>query len=432
MTNQTDHLTGFETTKIRADLVRNFLKETKDELVTEHFWDCVDKVTLQLARILIPLLDLMDAEFPNESTLKDIRNFYQGLHDLVSQAAWLSLQIRWSRDIFRFDWPTLGLAWAIEQENYDNEFFAKSYNESHQLRNRAIARAAAQRAEEEARTSAGTATEGRWASVAAPVSTFIQKANKYVFGDPNVLDFDKPLSKEVVEKAWTSPDFLNKVQIILWPALYRHCLGRPDNKKASGVTITAVDKSLNVYCCGRVDQVGQWVESNGDRLTEWVEKKRLETEFIPIRFLRSLYRWWRFFFVLALILNFASLVAFGIISVIGWTLAADIYGVLKEFNKMIAIWVYDRFLWCIVSALWILNRVLAFSIWLVNVVSYLFACFWSFFAGTEMSEEQLNFGRKISSTLTESVMSVWQTLADWARDPVISVKEWVLDWSEEE
>lgn len=66
--------------------------------------------------MLLPLLDVMDAHFP-ESRSTPLIEINQGLHSIVAEAAYFSLAIRCTpKTIFRFVWPDVGDIWDLQQE----------------------------------------------------------------------------------------------------------------------------------------------------------------------------------------------------------------------------------------------------------------------------------------------------------------------------
>lgn len=92
------------------------------DILTPEFWPCVDRLALQLTTMLLPLVRLMDKHFP-KSRAKSLRSVHQDLHTIVSEAAYLSIAIRWSRDIFRFSSPALGAKWDMAKQSVDKAFY---------------------------------------------------------------------------------------------------------------------------------------------------------------------------------------------------------------------------------------------------------------------------------------------------------------------
>ncbi|KAM7188748.1 hypothetical protein V8F20_010465 [Naviculisporaceae sp. PSN 640] len=108
-------LGGFRRTANRADTVRMFLGA---ETETPLFWDKVDELTLKIITLLLPVINLLDDHFV-KAREQSLRVIYQELHYLVTQAGLLAIGIRWSHDIFRFEWPIPGLPFDNEQQNVD-------------------------------------------------------------------------------------------------------------------------------------------------------------------------------------------------------------------------------------------------------------------------------------------------------------------------
>ncbi|PBP24219.1 hypothetical protein BUE80_DR004814 [Diplocarpon rosae] len=91
---------GFQRTLVRATTVRTVLGPTA---VTESFYPCVAKLSAQICLMLQPLTTyLYSLPLPHDTPLPRIADLYQSLHNLVSQAAYLSLCVRVSPTIFQF------------------------------------------------------------------------------------------------------------------------------------------------------------------------------------------------------------------------------------------------------------------------------------------------------------------------------------------
>lgn len=80
------------------------------------FWPHVDALTARLTTLLLPMVELMDANFA-ASRAHSLRKVYQDLHHIVSEAGYLSVAIRQSRTIFRFTWPHPSQLWDHDQHN---------------------------------------------------------------------------------------------------------------------------------------------------------------------------------------------------------------------------------------------------------------------------------------------------------------------------
>ena len=117
-------LDGYPRTKVRSDLIRSLLA---GNIITPYFWRDVDRLTFQLVNILFPLIRIMDANFQEQSRPKSLCIVYQKLHNIVTEAAFLSIGIRWSPDIFRFVWPIPGQSYDGDHEDSISDDL---YNES--------------------------------------------------------------------------------------------------------------------------------------------------------------------------------------------------------------------------------------------------------------------------------------------------------------
>ncbi|KAK5663542.1 hypothetical protein OQA88_3973 [Cercophora sp. LCS_1] len=453
----TPDIDGFKTNKVRAEQVRDILGA---RTVPDNFWLSVDKVTIQLVKILLPLLELMDDEFPKQSRERDLRKFYQEIHNIVAEAALLSIFIRWSRDIFRFDWPTLGLAWAVEQENYDSEFFKKSYNENYKLRAEAIKRVEKKLADEAARAGQPPTwwakkrgelakrranavkwlEESNWSpyyrlapffalvlalafTLLSPVLKFFTFVFGYLAPGEAYKDPMDALTKDKIDEAWCHPDFLNKVQIVLWPALYRHSPSDRESKKPTGVTITAVRRSLCIYHCGRIDPVGQWEEQGGDLLTEWTGKKRMEARFTKlgaqvIRFIQIVVRT-----IVGFIVRYTPPTFFALgLSKLLDLLGAPFFGYLPDQAWYIFVWACEHAIHLSLDALYHSLMAAGYTVdvalllWNL-IVWHQAVCVYSWLLDEPLPSFDTDFGRVANVATTG-----WEVFLDWARSVWVEVR----------
>lgn len=74
------------------------------------FWKKTDRITIQIMNMLLPLYNVVGEAYPDRILTWDV--FYQMLHDIVAQAAWLNVATRLSASI-------LLVSWAIPGENFE-------------------------------------------------------------------------------------------------------------------------------------------------------------------------------------------------------------------------------------------------------------------------------------------------------------------------
>jgi hypothetical protein len=128
MMSEANDVKGYERTELRTANIRAILLASDDPHLTENFWPAVDELTIRLLTMLLPLLDVMDAHFP-ESRKIPLIEINQALHSVVAEAAYFSLAIRCqSKAIFRFVWPEVGDIWDLQQEQ--DEEGLEVYNKS--------------------------------------------------------------------------------------------------------------------------------------------------------------------------------------------------------------------------------------------------------------------------------------------------------------
>ncbi|KAM7224384.1 hypothetical protein V8F06_000165, partial [Rhypophila decipiens] len=284
-------LDGYPRTAIRADNIRALMG---GDLETPLFWDKVDELTMQLIRLLLPVIRLMDANF-EESRAQSLRVIYQELYYLVFQAALLSLGIRWSHDIFRFSWPLPGLPFEKEQENIDANVFEMSNTRARAAAKSYEVNSAAKQAEKPKRSRPDkndTRLFGRLTKTAARLKDRIQRKVVSI-----AMAGQDPASVQARRDMILPPDQLNlhqriaKVYAVTWPALFRHEIvgQRPTHPvtgylDTEGERITVIMKSPVVYYSGLDGPQGDYHERIPS-LEEHVLFKRRE------RFWKTLWRW---------------------------------------------------------------------------------------------------------------------------------------------
>ncbi|KAM7206741.1 hypothetical protein V8F33_000384 [Rhypophila sp. PSN 637] len=285
----TAELDGYPRTAIRADNIRALMG---GDLETPLFWEKVDELTMQLIRLLLPLIRLMDVSF-EKSRAQSLRVIYQELYYLVFQAALLSLGIRWSHDIFRFSWPVPGLPFEKEQENIDANVFEMSNRRARTATKSDEVDSPAKQAENPKRTpDKDTRLVGRLTKTAVRLKDGIQSKVISI-----AMAGQDAASVQARRNMILPPDQLNlhtrmaKVYVVTWPALFRHEIvgERPKHPvtgylDTEGERITVIMKSPVVYYSGLDGPQGEYHERIPS-LEEHVLFKRRE------RFWKTLWRW---------------------------------------------------------------------------------------------------------------------------------------------
>jgi hypothetical protein len=250
--------------------------------------------------LLLPLIRLMDKHFP-ASRAKSVRSIYQDLHTIVAEAGYLSLGIRWSRNIFRFSFSFPSEVWDMDQENVDNALFKAS-----EAANERADRAA------EAKWRAERIRRQREEALRANPQTIRDEGEVMLVSGLNRL---KAVRRRVMglgsredegggSEVWRQPSRMAKVQIALWPMLQRFAaLERldPETGAFDGETVTTIFKSKAVYYHGRTDD-NQGPSDHYPSLEEWVrENKRVRmwNLLLPLRWVVYAAGFW-------LLLSFAA------------------------------------------------------------------------------------------------------------------------------
>ncbi|AEO70216.1 uncharacterized protein THITE_2121333 [Thermothielavioides terrestris NRRL 8126] len=250
----------------------------RDDALTPEFWPCVDQLAMQLMVLLLPLIRLMDKYFP-ASQAKPMRDIYQALHAIVAEAAYLSIGIRWSRNIFRFSLPYPGEPWDMDQEQVDNAV----YNASEAARDKAdkIDEELWKAKREPPRQPGAVAGSnipiigGRAGMMIAAVRNRLEAVMRRVIGQGH----EEGVNDEEDAAHFRPSSRLAKVQIILWPMLQRFAaVGEIDPKTgaANGENVTTIFKSQVVYYCGWADESGGSQSEHYPTLADWVHESKRE------------------------------------------------------------------------------------------------------------------------------------------------------------
>ncbi|KAL0935225.1 uncharacterized protein CTRU02_209816 [Colletotrichum truncatum] len=104
---------GFRRTRLRATTVRMFLDHTDG--IPPRFWADVEKIALTTLAVILPVLNWVRRTWPPNEEIPDIKMIYQSLHDSLTYAAWLSVNIRLSSSVLRFTWLQPGERYLPDQ-----------------------------------------------------------------------------------------------------------------------------------------------------------------------------------------------------------------------------------------------------------------------------------------------------------------------------
>lgn len=277
--------TGYQRTFTRSNNLRSLLVGSS---ITPNFWRDVDLLTHQLIHLLLPLLRLLDATFP-QSKAKSLRRIYQDTNNIVTEAAFLSIGIRWSSDIFRFVWPIPGQPFDGDHEISISPMLYEESKKYAREADEAGQRSAADKARlvrEEREALAAVSGTARVVSTAYKAGVEIKDGVVNTVVRLGMAGHDALSVQARRDEFREKPDFhvsrLGKVHIATWPCLVRHTimgeLGRHPvlgNLDAEGETITVIMSAPVVYYHGLDDAPGEFSERI-PTLEEWVAGRRLE------------------------------------------------------------------------------------------------------------------------------------------------------------
>ncbi|KAL1838114.1 hypothetical protein VTJ49DRAFT_3019 [Mycothermus thermophilus] len=267
---------GYQRTYLRSQVVRTML--VGDQL-TPGFWSRVDKLALQTTALLLPLLRLMDQHF-RDSHEKPLQALYQDLHDIIAEAAFLSLGIRWSRDIFYFKWPTPGEVWETDQEALNREMFKTSERAAERydrIQGKRWEEERQQRLLKQARRQQQLESPYLSDQLALRISDLVDKLKSVVSRDNNSSD-KNPNRKDDDNEEYHAPHRIAKVHIAAFPTLQRF---RPvggvdqDTGHANSEAITTLMDSRVVHYYGLSANAAAAADGLDDRhptLEEWLKQ----------------------------------------------------------------------------------------------------------------------------------------------------------------
>ncbi|KAK3694856.1 hypothetical protein B0T22DRAFT_533829 [Podospora appendiculata] len=277
---------GYHRTALRSRSVRVLMA---GDTLTPFFWDDVDLLTMQLTRLLLPLIELLDEHFA-ASRDQSLRNIYQDLHHIVAEAAYLSIAIRWSKNIWRFSTPLPGQPWDMDQAHVDDsiyEFSKKQVTRQDELDEKKWTE---DQKHAKARQDASASPGGVFKRLSYPLRAASAMVGKgLTWSGLRALPGYRHEPPAVVGDFWYPPSRIAKVQIVLWPMLQRYVtvgeLGdNPAAEAPEGETITTVFHAQVVYYVGKINAVEEQAETV-PTLQQWVAHKTRE------RFWRLWVRW---------------------------------------------------------------------------------------------------------------------------------------------
>lgn len=106
--------------------------EPGTDLEPQDFWQEVDRVTVGILELLLPLMNFLGTMSPH-SPWPPLAEVHQNLHNIVAEAAKLTNGIRICRSIFWIDFPVPGDLWNIRQEHADDIIFTESRRKAVEL-----------------------------------------------------------------------------------------------------------------------------------------------------------------------------------------------------------------------------------------------------------------------------------------------------------
>ncbi|KAJ4397250.1 hypothetical protein N0V93_001474 [Gnomoniopsis smithogilvyi] len=130
-------------TDVAQEDIANVPKYLIRDLFTSNFWQEVDRVTLGILDLLLPMINFVGELEPDVGALP-LTEVYQQLHNIVAEAGWLANGLALTRSCFWLDFPQPGQLWDVRQEHVTDIVWKASkafadYNDGIDLENALLA-----------------------------------------------------------------------------------------------------------------------------------------------------------------------------------------------------------------------------------------------------------------------------------------------------
>lgn len=173
-----------------------YLKDGR-ELESQRFWEGIDGITMNILDLLLPMINFLGIESPL-TAWPSMTEVHQNLHDIVAEAAKLSIGLRLSRSTCWIDYPLTGDLATPNHQQRNPSIFLESKNRALELDEQAFSETPQVKGWESRRRDAAEAVRQRW-----PAHEVEARIRQWESENP------KPLN-------WAHRSA--KVQIVLWPS----------------------------------------------------------------------------------------------------------------------------------------------------------------------------------------------------------------------
>lgn len=206
------------------------------DLFTANFWEEVDRVTIGILDLLLPMINFVGELKPGARALP-LTEVHQQLHKIVAEAGWLANGLALTRSCFWIDFPQPGQLWDVRQEHVTDVMwraskdFADLSDGQHLQRNMTI-----------------------WRRARAPVYDALADNPK-----PTLFDWSRN-TYEINNPRPRPPRRTAKVQISMWPFFERSYPYRQELVYGDfnmGETTTLLQKAQVVYYAGDDADAGE-------------------------------------------------------------------------------------------------------------------------------------------------------------------------------
>lgn len=228
--------TGFARKMSRTSSVPKYLRS---ELFTTNFWQEVDRVTIGILDLLLPMINFVGELEPEVSVLP-LTEVHQQLHKIVAEAGWIANGLALTRSCFWIEFPQPGQLWDVRQEHVTDVVWKASkqfadYNDVVDLDNKVLA----------------------WERDRLAAYNALVDDSKPAFSawSKNTYELDNPRPRPVRRTA--------KVQISMWPFFERSYPFRQELVSGDfnlGESTTVLQKAQVVYYAGNDADAGEQLE----------------------------------------------------------------------------------------------------------------------------------------------------------------------------
>lgn len=235
-------LVGYQRNLARVNLIRQYLTSGRD-LEPDLFWEEVDRVTLGILDLLLPMINFLGFISPLTAWPK-LTEVHQSLHNIVAEAAKLTNGLRVCRSVCWIDYPLTGDLWGLNHEHTTDSIYNESAQRASVLDARVFNETTEMRDWVTRRADAAEVARRRWPDRSEAW------VRQWEIENPKPFDRSRRAAK---------------VQIILWPSFTTHFPVKQNTATGGGINVGeerhTIIKAQVVYYSGKSSDEGDHAEN---------------------------------------------------------------------------------------------------------------------------------------------------------------------------